>query len=426
MKSITGSQEAGINALLDEDLSPPLGVLPSHGFDTILLGLSEPDIRAGRKDVDHGIQDTQKGLERLARDFPEWKARNENENYPMPLFNLDVSYLAYRDLDKARDAFQQGMKALDAMHAAYESKKAYFDGKVSELANEWQRLESQEEISRDQMLRRVVVGSNFDRKWDDWARIRHTVIRLAAGTISDLHTVQKYCRHLNDSSYCASIDSEIENQNAKLAEEIRVFGEKAPSRSDAHLGRVEPEVSIAGLGWKALDSQLGKHDIVTALWFECEAESAADCDSPYIETDASSKAWKAWRVLPNFSGQTGLSGTPPLRTFHAYSNGYGLPDCMPNRVYGVQIFLNGNEVKPPGNRSEVWAASLKAPPLKAADFREVNLAVCYPVGWNRSRSPIRREASWRAAFPMGTRTIRRRAGCICWRFIRPSWARMTP
>jgi len=320
IQEIVDAEEKGLKALDSQELSAPLDYLGDHGFDYILLGMCHPDQQHARFCIRSGIDHTVRALSRMARDAQQAKiSASADQNYSLLLFNLGLAHLAEgtREKDEGDHAYKDGLKSLAAL------------------------------------------PDNDDR--DD----------VAAGALSDLNTLRKYCIRFNDGPYCDTVQKDTARLKTAV---IRAAWSPLVESSDARFILSDLYASPSGLGWNSQLSQArADRDHLAIVVYACDADPAdfGACDSDFVGIDARKGHWGVWWAVPSVSGRADLANSG----FKPYRNSDGLPACLPRGKYRAEFYLNGDF-------ADGGDVTLDSPELEAADFRDLNVALCHPKGWD--------------------------------------------
>jgi len=199
----------------------------------------------------------------------------------------------------------------------------------------------------------------------------------AAGGISDLRIVEKYCMQLNSRDYCDALHPDLMRLKTKF---IRKAWPTPPSLSTPKL-KLKITPSPAGLSWKGPVDKIDP-TLLVVLVFVCDAPPPYSdaCDH---DADRGVDYWGVWLVLPGLSGQvdpsllrdTEENGKYEFRRYFINDQ----PACLPARKYRAEFYLNDQLVAEDENR-------VNNSTYEAAFFRDLNLAICHPADWQLWKS----------------------------------------
>jgi hypothetical protein len=320
LPQIVDSEEQAIEALAKENLTPPLGFLLDHGYDSTDLGLTQKQ----RDRVEHGIDEEKKALQR-------------DSTNAMLLFNTGMALLA--------DGPQKKAEGL-----------ADYDKGFASLA-----------------------------KSDDRAR-------LAAGVITDLEILRKYCLGLNTSTYCDEIGRDVNNQESRLS--ITAWMPptwKPPANSDdSKISDLKLFASPAGLGWEAtVPMDLSDNGLVV-VWYACDTAHPGRraCDSKSLDTEPEDVNWGVWWVLNGISGRVLPAdlldkGNGKKYAFKSALQSSSVNSCLTPGEFRAEFYLNGQRLDF-GSSERIsfgMEPSHPASQLKPTILRDLDLEMCYPNNW---------------------------------------------
>ena len=188
---------------------------------------------------------------------------------------------------------------------------------------------------------------------------------LATANINDLELLLHYCSGIRDAEDCRRIQSTAANYKQQLV----AAAWPAPNGGSGGSPRLRDVWLIAapaGLGWHAkVEDFNNAQDVLSVLWYKYEDK------------------WKLWRALPDLSGQVNWKYTQKdsegaTREFRSYLDATGQQSCAQNSQYRAEFYLNGKmqNLQPPPHITPKFA------PSTAAIFRDLNVSLCYPQGWD--------------------------------------------
>ncbi|HXN99056.1 MAG TPA: hypothetical protein VN881_08280 [Candidatus Acidoferrales bacterium] len=320
LPDIVDKEEQAIDALAKENLTPPLGFLLDHGYDSTDLGLTQKR----RELVEHGIDEEQKALARDGDDT-------------MLLFNTGMGLLA--------DGPEKKSEGL-----------ATYDKGVASLVK-----------SDDRM-------------------------RLAAGVITDLEILRKYCLGLNTSTYCDDIGREVDKEESRLSIAAWMPPDwKAPvNSSNSQISDLKLFASPAGLGWEArVPMDLGDNGLVV-VWYACDTGYPGKdaCDSKTLDTGTSDANWGVWWVLTGISGRVRPDdlldkGNGKQYAFKSALQSSSVNSCLPPGEFRAEFYLNGQRLDFGSSGKVSFGADSSKPgsQFKPTVLRDLDLEMCYPKNW---------------------------------------------
>jgi tetratricopeptide (TPR) repeat protein len=188
---------------------------------------------------------------------------------------------------------------------------------------------------------------------------------LAAANINDLEVLLHYCSGIRSADDCKKIKSMADDFKQQLV----AAAWPAPnggSGGSPRLREVWLIAAPAGLGWHAKSENFREgQDVLSVLWYKYEDK------------------WQLWRALPDLSGQVDWKYTQrdsdgAVREFRSYLDATGQQSCAQNAQYRAEFYLNGKmqNLQPPPHIKPKFAAST------AGIFRDLNVSMCYPEGWD--------------------------------------------
>jgi hypothetical protein len=193
---------------------------------------------------------------------------------------------------------------------------------------------------------------------------------LVAGAVGDLETLYHYCQGLNSKDYC----KEIQSKEPAITLELAAAAWPPPkganqSAGKAALRNVVLQVDPSGLRWEAEPLNFRLDDGTTTLsvlWYTREPGSSV------------------WRVLSKLSGKVEAKEVTQdengrIHQLQSYLEATGTDACLPAGDYRADFYLNGVPFY-------VTSESLDVPSaMRASPFKDLNLALCRPIGWSRWR-----------------------------------------
>lgn len=317
---IVEKEEGAIVALGNVNLTPPLGFLLNHGYDSTDLGLTKKQ----RDPVEHGIDEEQKALTR-------------DGTNPMLLFNTGMALLA--------DGPQRKSDGLKNYERGFESLKAAGDRPA-----------------------------------------------LAAGVITDLEILRKYCPGLNTATYCDEIDREVKNKKSRMSIAGWMPLDWVPpvNSNDSQISDVNLFASPAGLGWEArVPMDLSDNGLVV-VWYACDTAypDKNACDSNTLDTAQNDRNWGVWWALPGISGRVLPAdlidlGEGKKYAFKSALQSSSVNSCIPPGEFRAEFYLNGQHLDL-GSHDKIsfGRGSLHTDSqYKSAILRDLDLEMCYPSDW---------------------------------------------
>ena len=188
---------------------------------------------------------------------------------------------------------------------------------------------------------------------------------LAAANINDLEVLLHYCSGIRSAEDCKKIKSMADDFKQQLV----AAAWPAPNGGSGGSPRLRDVWLIAapaGLGWHAKPENFNSgQDVLSVLWYKYEDK------------------WQLWRALPDLSGQVDWKYTQRdsdggVREFRSYLDATGQQSCAQNSQYRAEFYLNGKmqNLQPPPHITPKFA------PSTAGIFRDLNVSMCYPEGWD--------------------------------------------
>ena len=193
---------------------------------------------------------------------------------------------------------------------------------------------------------------------------------LVAGAVGDLETLYHYCEGLNPKDYC----KEIQSKEPAITLELAAAAWPPPkganqSAGKAALRNVVLQVDPSGLRWEAEPVNFRLDDGTTTLsvlWYTREPGSSV------------------WRVLSKVSGKVEAKDVTQdengkIHQLQSYLEATGTDACLPAGDYRADFYLNGVPFYVTSEPLDVPSA------MRASPFKDLNLALCRPIGWSRWR-----------------------------------------
>jgi hypothetical protein len=339
LSGVVRTEEIGIAKMAEQELTPPVLFIARHAFHSVLLGLSGQDRANAKNWVEHGIEETNEALNRLRVDnhFAGLPADKNALNSELQ-FLLGMALLANGEQKAGLASYDRGFSSL-------------------------------EQAKRD------IASTETGYTDTSRAPIYDDVDELANSIVSNTLILKKYCTLLNRKDYCDRIDTEVEKVRTRLMSET--WREQLTS-SAAQLSNVTLNASPAGLGWTAeLLNFEPKKDRVSFQWYSCDSTQHGACDADSDKANLGDE-WNVWLPMPGFNsvergGNFDYEHPEKVGSFVRNFNKVGLPRCLDNGEYRLNLYLNGHTYS-----GEV---SLNAEPYRTATVRDLNMALCHPSNW---------------------------------------------
>jgi hypothetical protein len=193
---------------------------------------------------------------------------------------------------------------------------------------------------------------------------------LVAGAVGDLETLYHYCEGLNPKDYC----KEIQSKEPAITLELAAAAWPPPKGANQTVGKaalrnVVLQVDPSGLRWEAEPVNFRLDDGTTTLsvlWYTREPGSSV------------------WRVLSKLSGKVEAKEVTQdengkIHQLQSYLEATGTDACLPAGDYRADFYLNGVPFYVTSEPLDVPSA------MRASPFKDLNLALCRPIGWSRWR-----------------------------------------
>ena len=193
---------------------------------------------------------------------------------------------------------------------------------------------------------------------------------LVAGAVGDLETLYHYCQGVNSKDYC----KEIQSKEPAITLELAAAAWPPPKGANQSVGKaalrnVVLQVDPSGLRWEAEPVNFRLDDGTTTLsvlWYTREPGSSV------------------WRVLSKLSGKVEVKEVTQgengkIHQLQSYLEATGTDACLPAGDYRADFYLNGVPFYVTSEPLDVPSA------MRASPFKDLNLALCRPIGWSRWR-----------------------------------------
>jgi hypothetical protein len=215
---------------------------------------------------------------------------------------------------------------------------------------------------------------------------------LAAGVITDLEILRKYCFALNTATYCDEIDREVKKQKSRMsiAGWMPTDWSAPANAGNSQISDVNLFASPAGLGWEArVPMDLSDNSLVV-VWYACDTAypERRACDSATLDTETGDGNWGVWWVLPGISGRVLPADLLDISDGKKYAfksslQSSSVNSCLPPGEFRAEFYLNGQPLDLGSNgRISFGQASSHTDSLyKSAILRDLDLEMCYPSDW---------------------------------------------